>query len=423
MTMTPCAACSAKNAMDILFSRQHSFTEPWLVHAELQLDGHLSEDRLVGALEQVDRRHPMLRAGPCPRDRRHWQHHHEGRSVAVIETIAVADVDRRRDEILSAPVDVSKHVLRLHVLRSEVGDRVVGVGHHAAIDGVGIHRSLVDLGLAYGGVGLVPETSWETSRDMRVSDLAPEITDAVVDSLRGMIRRTPVRLARSRPAGPAGVGALQAPLPSGASSVEVLVAALARTVQGWNDEHGRPVAPLVIGVPLNLRSLGHWSDGPCNASIVWPVAADPTQSDEDLLRSVRAQLNDVRLGRRSRAVRGFLSALPDDGPLPIWAARVMACSVALSAVKGLGVDADFGDDAPSVLSGWGTPPVSTFNGCAFGARLDDGVPWISVRYLRSWFSEDAVRSLLARLALAYESLRCAAVGPGPGPRASVGRGV
>jgi hypothetical protein len=234
--------------------------------------------------------------------------------------------------------------------------------------------------------------------------VTPDHVTSVKQSLRRVMHDTPVQIAPDRPPGTsaAGVASAHVPLPPGVRhDVGRLVTAVALTVHAWNLGRGAAAAPVVIGLPINLRPASSWADGVCNVSLLWPVLVPVTDDRGVAEAAVADQVAAVRLGRRSRAVRGILGGLAGAGRLPVWAMRAMACTTVVSPVRGLATALDFGPGAPAVRDVWGSPPTSSAAGIAFGAGLDDDHAWLSSRYLLERFTPDGVDDLLGTVVERY----------------------
>jgi hypothetical protein len=406
------SGCVRRTAADRLFSHTPPGAPPWLAHGEVSFAGRLDRARLRAALDAVDRRHPLLRARRCGRHEDHWRV-----DPGVRSPLDVTDGDdrrplaERRAALRARPVDLrSGGPLVVHLARTDGGDHLVAVGHHALVDGVALFRVLADLGRAYAGHELGIDEGWRRDRHVDVAGVDPARAGAVARVVRHRTRATAVRLAGDGgragegPAG-GGTGALVVPLDLGPLAAEPvatragrLLLAIAGVARRWNRDRGAATDPVVIGLAVNLRPHARWTASVGNASVVWPVLVPPEDAGEGPWPGVAGQVAEVRLGRRSGSVRGFLAALADRPTLPVWARRGMSGTTLLSAVAHLGGIVDFGGDAPAVSGVWGTPPATPAAGIAFGACLDEGHAWLSARYLGHRLSPAAAHRLTAEIA-------------------------
>jgi NRPS condensation-like uncharacterized protein len=405
-----CQNCISKTSTDRMFSSRGSGVSSELVHAELTFDGQLDEERLRSALLNVDEAHPLLRSRQCSDVAAHWRPHVGLRSrLSSIEVADELELDLVRSRSLTDSVDLDvRGPLSLKLARNSAGDHLIGVAHHALVDGVSMFRIFSDIGLAYGGGQLVPDTGWQAARLDGAADFDPSQIRPMAGRVRERTRRTPVRIVGDgSPFAPAA-GVVVTPLDTSQiadlavpARVDRLVRAVGAAIRLWNGARGAPTEPIVIGLAVNLRPHDHWTESVCNASFVWPIAlADDGTADCDDVAA--AQAAEVRLGRRSRAVRAVLAVIGQRDRPPVWAMRAMTGSTVVSAVAHIGTLINFGEGAPDIVAAWGTPPAVPSSGIAFGACLDDDSAWVSARYLGQRFRSESARALLKMVSAAFE---------------------
>src|SRR2546423_10272736 len=95
------------NILDDLYLHLDREDEPWSVHLEIRVEGHVDAERLEAAVREAALRHPIARARLGPSRftdvRYDWEIAGElaDADVEEVDCAGAADVDRAREELLS----------------------------------------------------------------------------------------------------------------------------------------------------------------------------------------------------------------------------------------------------------------------------------------------------------------------------------
>jgi hypothetical protein len=143
--------------------------------------GAVAEGRWSAAFEQVQRRHPLLRAGINEEDP-HAPYFTSRADVLIPlvfrRRVSSSDWQRVIEEDVAEPFDLSTGpLLRAAVLEDEHGCELVITANHVVIDGMGVLAIVRDLLRALAGETLaelpVPPSAEERSAELRVMNLVP----------------------------------------------------------------------------------------------------------------------------------------------------------------------------------------------------------------------------------------------------------
>jgi hypothetical protein len=326
----------------------------------------------------------------------------------MIETQGSSTIEDIRQQLVNDPLDVtSGPSVRVHMLETAACQRVFVTAAHAIIDGLGARA------LALGIVRHLQDRSapsvdhtWRASHSLRVSPPPRETIDQDIAALRERVRPPAARLATSargelgrsalvcRPIGPEGER-------RGPTS-EVVLASFARAAASWNERHGIPRSPIVLMVPVNLRTPRSWLEGVCNATFSWPVVVHASEPG-DVLDEVASQLRLVRTGRYSRPMRSLLSYLGQLGHVPNWIRRGFIGTMPVSVVPGP-MASDGGSVTDEVVRLFGSAPADPTSGVSFGVVVGPHGIDIAARYLTSRLSWSDVDDILDLVQHEYTAL-------------------
>lgn len=401
--------------------------EPWTIQMELELGGHLDEDRLRQAVRLAVTAHPMARARqrPAKRSERTWWWEigpdfdiDPVRVVTCLDDAALAQV---RNEVYSRQVPlVEAPPFRLVLARRQGGDALLLSANHAAFDGFGCLRLLQSVARHYDGrpdceaaVGL------EEARDVHRHLAAPDgVARAnrlrMLGSKVGDLVRRPARIACEGASDEPGYGlhvvALDEDATRRLSDTEttindLLVAALTSAIAGWNHGHGQPADRISLLVPVNLRPKGWREDVVTNMVLETRIltTADQRHDRRQLLAAVAAQSGRIKRG----AGAALVEVLGGWRSLPLWSKEPLTAVLQLTGnrlvdtalVTNLGDMADvpdFGPDTGGVTGAWFSAPARMPCGLSVGAVTLGGRLHLSFRYRWPLLGDGAARTLAER---------------------------
>jgi hypothetical protein len=378
-----------------------SASDPSLVQLETLVRGHLDPAALESALasalaaDPAARRH--LAATSSWRRHLHWEAAapvapaaagarsrpgRDARPLTVASWRTTGQLAALREWVSAWPIPLRDRAVRLILASGPEHDVVILQTHHAAFDGISSLALLTAIGVAYreraGDVaGLGPETiSLPAPRPSRTAGRTgtrgagstPVTLARVAGRLPGAVTRVAARTAwRDRP----GYGSVQRSMPvprpprpgSGPFPTvnDLLVAALIRSVDGWNAAQGQRSRRIRISVPVNDRDRqGRWA-GPGNQTRLIRVTAGSRERADParLLAHVAAQTRAAK--QRPSAGLDATSRLLATGWAPAAVKRPaarLARRVAAPVCTDTALLSNLGavPDPPS-FSGNGTEPV------------------------------------------------------------------
>lgn len=401
--------------------------EPWTIQMEVVVPGRLDEERLRTAVQLAAACHPMARVRQLPARRRDTTWWWEVAPdldldpVRVMTCLDDAALGAVRSEVYSRRVPlVEAPPFRIVLARCPGGDRLLLSANHAAFDGFGCLRLLQSVGRHYAGrpereaaVGL------EEARDVEHHLAAPDGV-ARVHRLR-MLGSKVVDLAR-RPSRVAADGASDDPgyglhhvalteeetkrLSAGDATVnDLLVAAVTKSIAGWNDEHGQPARRISLLVPVNLRPKGWREDVITNMVLETRilVKSEQQQGPRRLLAAVAEQSERIKQG----AGAALVEVLGSWRSLPLWSKEPLTALLQLTGnrlvdtalITNLGAISeppDFGDDVGPVTEAWFSAPARMPCGLSLGAVSIGGRLHLSFRYRRPLLGDEAAKRFAQR---------------------------
>ena len=416
------------NVLDELYLSFDREEEPWSVHLEIRVEGHVDAERLEAAVREAALRHPIARArlgrSRFTDVRYDWEIADELGDVDTeeVDCADAADADRAREELLSrAPSLESPGPFSLLLAHQPGGDTIVLNLRHAAGDGLAALRLMGSIARAYGGEAdpLPPEDPLEV-RDIQsltgVGSVKERIARgrAMLDYLgRGV--SAPARIARDTGDDSPGYGFERLAFEpeevrrvverrsGGATVNDVLLGALAVTVRRWNEDHGESTGAVYLMMPINLRPP-EWKFevvGNFASYVSVRVAANDHESLEAAVESAAASTRRIKDG----GIAGLIVDLLDPTTLlPTGVKRRMQDLIPLTGniVVDTAVLSNLGriDDVPhlgeagAVREVWFSPPGRMPLGASLGAVTLGGRLFVTLRYRHALFHRDAARRFL-----------------------------
>jgi NRPS condensation-like uncharacterized protein len=387
--------------------------EPSTIQIEVRVSGSLDEHGLRKAVDAAINAHPMARARKAsPRfllRPARWEigmasTGGDMRSGLCDDDPAAADA---RADFYSRPVDVGKApALRLLLAHRPGGDSLLLSANHAVTDGVGALRFLRSVARAYDGrPDPAPDIDPIAARDLEV-----QFGRSVADRPR---RPDPP----DRPKGPCSLIPPEGPgegsgygfvlvaltaeqvgrlnprrLAQDATLNDLLLAALHRTLDAWCADRGQPCDLISILMPVNLRPPEWRNEVVGNLSLGGSVLSTPghRSSASSLLAAVTRQTRRIKDGDDYAA---FLEKPP-------WVRKLLISLLLLRGVPSTDTAVlsnlgrldelpDFGSEAGRLTEFWFSPPVVMPMGLAVGVAGLHGRLFLTLRYRRSLFGEEA----------------------------------
>jgi NRPS condensation-like uncharacterized protein len=441
------------NVLDELYLHLDRKQEPWSVHLELEVEGHIDGKRLRAAVRKAALAHPIARArlasARATDVRYRWEIADSLSSIDLqeMDCAHAGDLTRGRERLLSRTPDLdTAGPFSLLLAHREQGDVLVMNLHHAAGDGLSALRLMGSIARAYAGSkDPLPTVDALEVRDINAiagsGSLKERITRgrAAVEYLtRGV--STPTRIAPQRPSGEPGYGfellgfepdELEHILrlrSEGATVNDVLLGALAVTVRRWNERHNGHAGPVYLMMPINLRPP-EWRFevvGNFASYVSVHIGSDEQKTLRSAVKAATASTRRIKDDGISGLIVDLFalpSALPTaikqrmQGLIPLTG-NVIVDTVALSNLGRLPPAPGFGD-AGAVKAVWFSPPGRMPLGASLGAATLDDRLFLTLRYRHALFDASAASDFLAtlRTALTASPRRPAAI-PAAGPRRS-----
>jgi NRPS condensation-like uncharacterized protein len=398
---------SRLSALDEAIRHLDSPAEPWSIQLEVRVGGIVDDSRLRAAVGAAVRHHGRVRARmTAGRGRRaYWEPAHE-LDLDALDVVTCVDDDElaaaREQLYQGAPALTASPPVRVRLAHHPDGDVVMFNLHHALADGLSGLSILRSVATAYAGQPLGPDEAavpvevpvsagWAWARTLtrelrgavaRYTHVVPdggderggygfhhrsltaEQTKAVVDRAKG-----------------------------GPTVNDVLVAALHRAVERWNNEHHLPSGRIGVLVPVNLRARSSWYEGMGNFSFLVPVATSPKErlSPSTTLDAVWARTRQIKERLSAAAVVKLLSRLsflPSSLRHHLTRAtarpEVMPTAI-LSNLGRLPDGLDFGPGVGSPVEMWFSPPTKMPLGVGVGAVTVHGRLHLTFRYRHPLF--------------------------------------
>jgi NRPS condensation-like uncharacterized protein len=413
-------------------------TQPLSIQFEVRAPGSLYENRLRGAVASACALHPMARARQVPwrsSDERYQWEITETPDVDPVRVVRAGDdaaVGAARAELQSRGVPLAESPpFRVWLVRHSGGDYVMVNVNHSASDGVGTLRLVRSIVRAYAGdPDPTPDVDALAVRDLDV-ELAPATLEERLRGWRGMIdswskaASAPARLAPDGGSDHAGFGFHHVSLPADRTAAldpkrhwqatvnDLLLAALARTIETWNAAHGAPCKRVGLMMPVNVRPRDRWYEvvGNFAGEVTVSTTAKERTDREALMNAIASQTRQAKddgtasavlalLGGRRAVPLGVKQALT--AILTPTAQRYVNSSV-LSNVGRVSEAMSFGDGGAATEL-WFSPPVRAPMSIGLGAASYRGRLHLAFRFCRSALGAAAVERFSGQYLEALEDL-------------------
>jgi NRPS condensation-like uncharacterized protein len=413
------------NLLDELYLHLDRRDEPWVVHHEVRVGGHLDAERLAGALAVAVERHPIARARLAS-----WRPADHGYSWEILDELSavplvIADCadeaaldDAREQHFTFSPALDNAPPFAVLLAHAPAGDAIVLNVNHAAVDGVGAARLMLSILRAYAQQeDPVPSFDPLEVRDVRALAGAQSVGERLrrMQALAWHAAHGPTtRVARdggdSRPAygfefvslSLDETSAVRDRRTPGATVNDVLLGALAVTVARWNEMHGQSARHIALTMPVNLRPAAWRNEVVSNLASYVTVSLEENEH-ADLAAAVAAAavrtlaIKRDRLGgivvdlldQLAMLSVGVKRRLPDLIPLT---GDVVVDTVSLSNLGTLDSPPRLDDAAGPVRAMWFSQPGRMPLGTCIGALTVDGRLHLALRYRHPQFDRVAAAS-------------------------------
>jgi NRPS condensation-like uncharacterized protein len=317
------AATAPLTALDEFYLHLDSADEPWTVHVEVALDRRLDEARLDAAIASAAARHPLARARlgnwRATDFRYQWEitDHLERDPLGVVSCPDEATLAAARARVLSERVALdASPPFRVTMARRRRADTLILNLHHAAGDGIGALRLMASILRAYSGTpdplgGVDPLGARRVVSGGAAASLSGRIARARhLPEHLGDLSAAPARVVPERASDAPGYGFELLSFGTAETRTifnrrrprtsvnDVLLAALATTIWGWNADRGRPRTRLALTMPVNLRPRDWWFDVIGNFAACVRVPAHP-RDEAALVSALAARTRRIKHQQRS----------------------------------------------------------------------------------------------------------------------------
>jgi NRPS condensation-like uncharacterized protein len=420
------------NVLDELYLHLDRSDEPWTVHVEIRVEGHIDAERLEQAVRDAALRHPIARAqlaGSRLTDvHYHWEIAEELGQIDLREVDCKdpADLYGAREQLLGrTPALDRPGPFSLLLAHSDEGDVVVLNLHHAAGDGLSALRLLGSIARAYAGEDdPLPAVDPLEVRDVAAIGGPGSVRErlaragAALDYVaRGV--STPTRIVPEGQSDAPGYGFELLSLSTdalvqlsdlrrdGATLNDVLLGGLAIAIRRWNERRGVPSAAIYLMMPINLRPAQWRLDvvGNFASYVTVRVGAGDQHTLPDAIRAAAAEtrrIKDGAIGGLILDLFGVPTMLPTglkrrmQDLIPLTGNLVVDTAV-LSNLGRIDSVPDLGGDAGRVRELWFSPPGRMPLGASLGVATLDGRLFVTLRYRHAQFGAAAAREFLSGL--------------------------
>lgn len=426
------------NHLDDAFLNIERAEDPWSVHLEVRVSGRIDESRLRQALIATLRLHPMALARLRP--------YHEGTAIYqwevadswdqlfldVVDATSEADIAAARERLISIkiPVSVAPGFYTTLVHHAD-GDLLMLSVNHTLADGLSTFRLMTSLLRQYAGQP-DPVPSFEPLGVRDLKHLAgaksmPERIERIKHLLSYLLDATttpPTRVSGRAGAranlidNERGYGTVQIALdPAQTAHVmslrekpatinDLLLAALALTIQRWNREQGEQGGRVSIMMPVNLRPQDWWFEVVSNFSSYVTVSL-PDSGGDNLARAMR----EITAQTQQLKEAGAAGTLIDLLDLPRWLPAILKARlrdilplvrkslVETTWLSNLGRLAEAPDvgDAGRVTELFFSPPAPLPMGVSLGVACVGDRLFLTLRYRKALFTPAMAAAFADRL--------------------------
>lgn len=420
---------TAFNHLDDAFLNIERAEDPWSVHLEVQVSGHIDERRLRAALAATLTLHPMARARLQPYSETattyqweiadSWDHHF----LDVVDAASTADLVAARERLISIkiPITVAPGFYTTLVHHAD-GDWLMLSVNHTLADGLSTFRLMTSILRHYAALtDPVPDFDPLQVRNLKALAGAKSMPEYIerakhlLTYLRDAATSPPIRVAGHADArvnlaqARRGYGTVQIALNADetrrvmalrekpATVNDLLLAALALTIQRWNRQQGQASGRVSIMMPVNLRPQDWWFEVVSNFSSYATVSL-PDSTSGNLSDAMRTVTQQTQLLKEAGAA-GTLIDLLD---MPRWLPAILKARLRdilplvrrnlvettwLSNLGRLAEAPDMGD-AGTVKALFFSPPAPLPMGVSLGVACVGDQLFLTLRYRKALFDQD-----------------------------------
>ncbi len=406
--------------IDELLDLTDSARYPVNVHIEAKAPGTLDADKMRAAVRAAVDAHPLARARKVVPQQRDKQLYWEITEAPGIDPFMVAEggdkagVSLARNQFLSTQVPLHESPpLRVLLVRGDSGDHLILNVSHAAADGIGTLRFLRSILRAYNG---------EADDTGTMDPLLARDLDALYspDNRAEKIKRfksfaAALKTQMTEPTGVTAAGEddriaygchhltlevddvaqLNPKKYIDGTFNDLLVAAMHRTVDIWNDSHGDESTLVRVLSPVNLRPREWWFEVFGNFAMSFATNTESEQREDPaaLLASV---IEQSRVAKEEDFAESMLLGLGLNTRLPVWMKNLMfqgsndthTASATLTNAGRITEPLSFGSDGDA-LEIWMSPPAVMPDGVGLGVTNYNGKLHLSFRHSYELFDDQA----------------------------------
>ena len=393
---------------------------PVNVHIEAKAPGTLDAERMHAAVHTALDVHPLARARKIPPRQRDRELHWEITETAGIDPFLVVEagtennVSQVRNQLLSTQVPLHESPpLRVWLVRCDSGDHLILNVSHAAADGIGTLRFLRSVLRAYNGeaddTGAIeplqardiqalynPASIAEKTKQFKsfAASLKTQLPDPTAVTAASSDKRIGygchhLTLEQDE------VAALNPKRYIDATFNDLLVAAMHRTVEVWNEKQGDESALVRVLSPVNLRPREWWFEVFGNFAMSFSTNSEEQQrSDPESL--MQAVLEQSQTAKQEGFAESMLLGLGVNRRLPVWMKNLMfqnpgetgVTSTTLTNAGRISEPLSFGEDGDAVEV-WMSPPAVMPEGLGLGVTNYNGKIHLAFRHSYELFDDEA----------------------------------
>lgn len=413
---------------------------PFNIEIEVALAGRVDLRRLRTAVRHAIQCHPMAGARQLPAralDRHYRWELTDGADVDPVVKLASPGRnghDDAREAALSAPLPLDRSPpFRLFVHQGARSDTLLLSASHVAMDGMGALRLVSAIAGAYAGKPDRPPDSDATPHRLFERHLSRPLSTSWFDRMAAARTayadswlESSARLIGGVDAPKPGFHVVHLRLPAAVAEAlrptshtvetrnDLLLAALTRAIERWNNARGGAVGRVTVMVPVNLRPEDAWSDVVGNVSVATVVTTEAPDrlDDASLITSIRDQTARIKV---DVAGAGLVDIYRMAAMTPVFWKKSTAALLGRLAIdrtlptavlSNLGTPESrlaFGD-AGAVRELWFSPPCRAPTSLAVGVVGQGRTLFVSLRFHRAAWARTSAVAFALELANAARGL-------------------
>ena len=419
--------------IDEIMALTDSDQYPVNVHIEAKAPGALDADRMRDAVHAALDAHPLARARKITPKQSDKELLWEITDAAGIDAFLVVDgpdeagVKIARQQLLGTRVPLHESPpLRVWLVRCDNGDHLILNVNHAAADGIGTLRFLRSILRAYSGeeddtgsvdplqardVDSLYSPSSETEKIRRLKSAVASMKTQMPEPTNVSVRSNSDRITYGcyhYTLELDDVAELDPRRHVDATFNDLLVAAMHRTVEDWNDRQEDDSELVRVLSPVNLRPREWWFEVFGNFAMSFATNSDPEQR-QDPEALMQAVVEQSRVAKEEGFAESMLLGLGLGARLPVWAKNLIfqgpaeksTTSAVLTNAGRISESLSFGDDGDA-LEVWMSPPAVMPDGLGLGVTSYNGRIHLSFRHCYRLLDDDAMAEFAEMF---HESLR------------------